>query len=397
MRSLLLVAFVCCACGAPSAVVDAGADAGLFGHDAGLRDAGTFDAGQVDAGVVDAGPGFTLTIHYPAGTHSVSVRGSVPPLNWNSGTPMHQVDPSTWTVEVSSTAPDLEWKPLLDDATWSKGPNYRAHQGAPVDVAPRFFTDTGTWSRQWPNFSSTLLGNTRGVWIYLPPTYAENAVARFPVLYMHDGQNLFDPAAAFGGNTWQVAQTMDQGANDGTIAEAIVVGPENTADRIPEYTPTADAMYGGGNGARYLRMLVEELKPQVDLELRTLPGREHAVLMGSSLGGLISVYAGLTHADTWGAIGAMSPSTWWDNTVILGMVAQSTGSRPLRVYVDSGDSGASNDDVTNTAALAQAWRGLGYVDGVTLKYLVQPGATHTETAWASRLPGALQFLLGPGR
>jgi predicted alpha/beta superfamily hydrolase len=308
---------------------------------------------------------------------------------------MQQVDATTWELRLTTLARHLEWKPLLDDQTWAKGANDTVDPGATSVVQPRFFHDTGTWSRAWPSFASTLLGNTRGVWVYLPPSYPENTAARYPVIYMHDGQNLFDPSAAFGGNTWKVADTLDAAANDGSFEEAIVVGPENTADRIPEYTPVADPGYGGGHGDLYLRMLVEELKPKVDAELRTRPERTSTTLLGSSLGGLISAWAGITRADTFGRIGVMSPSTWWDNDWLVTQVpltpATGTG-RPLAVYVDSGDSGDSNDDVDLTRQLAQAYRDAGFVDEVTFKYLVQPGGTHTESAWASRLPGALQFL-----
>jgi predicted alpha/beta superfamily hydrolase len=118
--------------------------------------------------------------------------------------------------------------------------------------------------------------------------------------------------------------------------------------------------------------------------------------VGSSLGGLRSAYAGTPQADAFGLIGAFSPSTWWDSTVLLTKVAQSPASpRPLRVYVDSGDSGPSSDDKDNTARLAQAYRVLGYAEPTTLKYVVQPGATHSEVYWAQRLPAALSFLLGP--
>jgi len=140
----------------------------------------------------------------------------------------------------------------------------------------------------------------------------------------------------------------------------------------------------------------EELKPKVDAEFRTMPARETTALMGSSLGGLISSYAGVTHADTFGMIGAMSPSTWWADQAILGLVRASPASpRPLRVYLDSGDSGVDDDDVTQTAKLAEVYRALGYVEGRDLKYVVQKGAVHNETYWAQRLPEALHFLLGP--
>jgi len=288
-------------------------------------------------------------------------------------------------------------KPLVDDKTWSLGPNYKISPGATVDIYPRFTQQNGTWSRAY-DFTSKTLGNTRGVWIYLPPTYIENTLSRMPVVYMHDGQNLFDPNAAFGGNTWKAADAMDTGANDGTIAEAIIIGPENTAARMDEYTPVADPMYMGGKGDSYLTMLITELKPKIDSEMRTIPDREHTAILGSSLGGLISAYAGVTHADTYGLVGVMSPSTWWDNDWLIGDVASTKATpRPIKVYVDSGDSGASNDDVTETKTLADQYRTLGYKDGTSFDYVVQAGGQHNEVYWAQRLPGALAFLLGPAR
>lgn len=398
----LITASFLVACGAPGGSLDGSVDASVAGNagfDAGVTlDAGNRDAGSPDAGTSDAGITTVLRVKYPAGTRSVSARGSKPPFNWNTGLAMTRVDAETWTLSVTSLSEDLEWKPLLDDSIWSKGPNYVGRRGEVNEVQPHFFRDNGEWTRRWPNFSSTLLNNTRGVYVYLPPTYLENSAARLPVVYMHDGQNLFDPNAAFGGVTWGVAQAFDSAAGDGRFREAIVIGPENAGSaRIAEYTPTADPNYGGGNGDLYLRMLIEELKPRVDSELRTLTGRENTVLIGSSLGGLISSYAGVRKADTFGLIGAMSPSVWWDNRVLLGVVAQTGSTRPIRVYVDSGDSGNSNDGVNDTRDLAAAYRTLGYVDGTTLKHVIQPGATHTESAWASRLPGALEFLLGRGR
>lgn len=370
-----------------------GGAGGGGGFDAGLPDAGT-GGGSGDAGVVTT----TLVVKYAAGARTVSVRGSVAPFDWNQGVPMQKQDDETWTLTITTVSQDFEWKPLLDDQVWSKGPNWKAKPGVTTEVQPHFFRDNGEWTVRWPNFQSTLLGNSRGVYVYLPPTYLENTAARLPVVYMHDGQNLFDPQAAFGGVTWRVAEAFDEAAGTGRFPEAIVVGPNNAgSDRIAEYTPTSDPSYGGGRGDLYLRMLVEELKPRVDAELRTRPGRESTALIGSSLGGLISSYAGVKKPEVFGLVGAMSPSTWWDNRVLLTFVGQTGATRPLRVYVDSGDSGPSNDGVTDTRDLANAYRALGYVDGVNFTYVVQPGATHTESAWASRLPGALEALLGPGR
>jgi predicted alpha/beta superfamily hydrolase len=362
------------------------------------RAPGVVDAVGDGSAAVDAAASRTvLRVHYPRQVNPLGLRGDAAGLSWDRGRAMTFVGDDTYEFVTHELDRPLEWKPLLDDRTWSRGPNYRARPGQTVDVWPHFERTAGAVSRRWAAFRSTLLGNTRGVWVYLPPTHLENPRARFPVVYFHDGQNLFDPRAAFGGVTWRVAEALDTGAEDGSIREAIAVGVENTAARVNEYTPTRDATVGGGgDGDRYLRMLVEELQPLVDRELPTRTGPEETALVGSSLGGLSSAYGGVRRPETFGLVGALSPSTWWDGRVLLREVGSITG-RPLRarrVYVDSGDSGPSMDDVVNTRALAAAYRAAGYTDR-DLRYVVQPGATHTEAAWASRLPGALAFLLGP--
>jgi predicted alpha/beta superfamily hydrolase len=388
--------------------IDAAAQAAEAGEagDAGVlrtpADAGTAEdatpAADASAAPDAQGPPVTrLRVHYPAGSHAITVRGSLAPFSWNQGISMASGADDTWSIATTSITSAMEWKPLLDDETWSRGPNYRVRPGTTVDVYPHFMQVSGQYSRAF-ELSSQILGNTRGVWIYRPPTYLENTRAPMPVLYMHDGQNLFDAQTAFGGNEWRVDETMDAAAEDGSIAETIVIGIENTSARISEYTPVPDPQEGGGEGDRYLRMIIEELKPRIDQEMRTLPDREHTSLMGSSLGGLISAYAGVVRSDVFGLIGAMSPSTWWDDRWIIGEVALTPASpRPIRVYVDCGDSGPSGDGVADTRDLAAAYRMVGYVDGMTFDFLVQAGGQHNEIYWAQRLPAALAFLLGPGR
>ena len=353
-------------------------------------------------------PGPTVTsvrVHYtPTSAVTVppgqmGIRGSAGPLSWDKSVPVVVTMPGLYTWSSPDVKTDLEIKPLLGD-TWSRGPNYHVKAGATVDIYPHFVAQHGTVAKQYPSFVSTKLPSTRGVWVYLPPTYVENSESRFGVLYMHDAQNLFDPALAFGGNEWKVDETLDAGAEDGSIRETIVVGIENTADRMNELTPTPDASEGGAGGKadQYLAMITDEIKPAVDKDLRTVATREQTGIMGSSLGGLVSAYAGVRHADVFGLVGEMSPSTWWDNTMILGQVSTSGGpmhpAKPARVYVDSGDSGPSSDDVTNTTELAARYRTVGYVDNTTLLHVVQAGGQHNEIYWAQRLPAALHFLLG---
>ena len=392
--------------------VDAAGDDTLASIDGGTDGASPADTLPSDGGGTDAAPDASsdglatdtpatgktrLRVHYPAAGKKLAVRGATTPWTWTAGVAMTDAGDDTFVYETDAITTPTEWKPLLDDATWSRGPNYVVKPGETLDVYPRFTTITGTVTKKWPAFHSTVLPNDRDVWVYLPPTYLENTRAKMPVVYMHDGQNLFDPALAFGGNEWKVDETMNGGAEDGSIREAIVVGVGNTSARMDEYTPTLDPSEGfGGKGDQYLTLLATELKPVVDAALRTEPGRESTAIFGSSLGGLISAYAGTKRADTFGMLGALSPSTWWDSTVILGDVAATKGKTPLpiKVYVDSGDSGTSSDDVVNTQKLAQTYRDIGFVDGATLDYVVQKGASHSEIYWAQRLPGALQFLLG---
>ncbi len=351
------------------------------------------DAGSVDVATRRT----TLRVHYPVGARSLSLRGDLAGLSWERGVSLTRITADVWEWSSDQVARSFEWKPLLDDREWSIGSNYRASPGATLDIYPRFVARSGRWSRVMSAFHSAVLNNDRGLWLYFPPSYDENPTARFPVVYMHDGQNLFNPATAFGGNPWYAQDALNHGAEIGSIREAIVVGIENTPDRIDEYTPSRDAgRMAGGRGALYLRMLIEEVKPLIDRSYRTRPGAADTVLLGSSLGGLISAWAGVHHGQVFGNIGAMSPSTWWDDRMLLREVAmlRSLEARPRRIYVDSGDGGEGRDDVDNTAMLAQAIRAAGYRDEIDLRYVVQRGAVHNEVYWAQRLPGALAFLLG---
>lgn len=396
---LLLASVLPAACG-PKATArsDAGSDAGHVPDGGPAPDAGhPPDAGQLlDAGPLpDAGLGShaLVVVHYDVGFgHRITVRGSAGPLSWSTG-----VDATwqagNWVLDLDLSAGPVELKPLVDDTTWAAGPNWQLAAGQVLDVWP-FFFHTGGVVKKWGDWASTALGNTRGVWVYYPPSYDENPAERYPVVYMHDGQNLFDDSTAFGGISWKVQGAMDQGASDASIHEALVVGIENTSARLDEYTPVFDpSENAGGKGDVYLQAIIQDLKPQIDASLRTLPDRSHTAIAGSSLGGLISAYAGDKYPETFGLVGALSPSTWWDGTWIIATTAATAHApvQPLRVYVDSGDSGTSQDDMVNTAKLAQTYRDL----GIPLDYVVQAGASHSEYWWRQRIPGGLGFLLGP--
>jgi predicted alpha/beta superfamily hydrolase len=340
-----------------------------------------------------------VRVHYPVSSgHALTIRGNAAGLSWNAGLPMIAAPDDTWEFTLPEAAAPVEWKPMIDDQTWARGPNYLVQPGAAIDVFPHFQATSGQVKLYKQGFVSQNLPDPRDVWVYLPPAYDENPRAHFPVLYMHDGQNLFDPSLAFGGNEWMVDEALDEGAETGQIREVVVVGVGNTSARLDEYTPTFDASEGfGGKGDKYLALLIDELRPIVESELRVVTGPGSTAMVGSSLGGLISAYAGLRRPDVFGLVGVMSPSTWWDNNYIIGQVQASAGASPraLKVYLDSGDAGDSGDDVVQTKQLDMAYEQVGYVQGKDLDYVVQAGASHSEVYWAQRLPGGLHFLLGP--
>lgn len=332
----------------------------------------------------------TLRVHYPS-TQNMQLRGSDAPLSWTqSMTGVSSGDTVTFEFDAPSGT-TVELKPVIEQngqPTWSVGANFKIAAGATKDIYPYFYNYKGKVIELFDQFVSHTLPANRDVLAYLPPSYDENTTATYPVLYMHDGQNLFDPSTAFGGTEWKVDETLDQGINDGTIGEVIVIAINNTKNRMSEYTPTVDSTYGGGGGDDYLTFITSELMPEVKNSLRVRQGPESTGIMGSSLGGLISAYAGVQYPGVFGRLGIVSPSTWWDKTFIINYVKNNTGAtRPTKVYVDSGD-----DDASNTAKLAATYQGLGYVEGDTLHYVMKKGQSHNEYYWSLRLPEALGFL-----
>ncbi|MFP5501043.1 MAG: alpha/beta hydrolase, partial [Candidatus Sericytochromatia bacterium] len=169
---------------------------------------------------------------------------------------------------------------------------------------------TGTvWLHR--NVPAEHLGNCRDVWVYLPPGYDATGQARYPVLYMHDGDNLFSAATAFLGREWGIDETAEWLIGAGLLAPLIVVGVGSTSHRLAEYTWVPDAGGAGGDGRAYGIFLVEELMPMIGAIYRTEGNRARTGTMGASLGGLFSLYAGARLGDAFGLVCALSPSLWW--------------------------------------------------------------------------------------
>lgn len=242
-------------------------------------------------------------------------------------------------------------------------------------------------------FASRFLRNQRDLIVYLPPDYHQYPEQHFPVLYLHDGQNLFDGATSFiPGMDWHVGQTADDLIHAGSIAPLIIVGIYNVGEqRIREYTPTRIPKLGGGRADRYARFLLEEVKPFLAKQYRVREGQENTGIGGSSLGGLVSLYLGLRLPGIFGKIAALSPSVWWNERVLL-RFAQSAVIEPLpRIWLDIGANEGPRivDDVEKfrDILVEKGWR----LDE-TLHYERVPNAEHNEAAWAQRVGPFLQFL-----
>ena len=246
--------------------------------------------------------------------------------------------------------------------------------------------------RRHEAFHSKYLEHDRDVLVWLPPGY-EDAPLRYPVLYMHDGQNLFEPETAFQkGEHWRVGETAIELIQEGLIDPPIIVGIYNTGEmRIDEYTPTTDTKLGGGHADDYGRMIIEELKPLIDRTYRTRTDRDNTGIAGSSLGGLVSLHLAFKHPAVFGKVAALSPSVWWDRKAILKTVRQARAKPPSRVWVDMGTA-EGRRGLDDARSLKAALVGLGFVDGVDMHYAEYEGATHSELAWSERVGPMLEFL-----
>ena len=244
-------------------------------------------------------------------------------------------------------------------------------------------------------FVSRYLSTSRDLIVYLPPAY-DSAAARYPVLYLQDGQNLFDPATAFAGRDWRADLTADALIRRAAIAPLIMVGVYNTGvRRISEYTPTRDPRQRkGGKGDRYARMLVDELKPYIDREYRTLRSPAHTGVGGSSLGGLVSLQAALLYPRVFGRAAVVSPSVWWDNRSILKILSAYRGRTRPHLWLDTGTEEGDNPSqtVAELRMLRDALTAKGWREGIDLFYSEIPGARHNEESWGDRFGRILQAL-----
>jgi predicted alpha/beta superfamily hydrolase len=246
-------------------------------------------------------------------------------------------------------------------------------------------------------FPSRYLRTAHDVIVYLPPGYDAQRECRYPVLYLQDGQNLFDAATSFSGE-WHLDEIAESLIMSGVIEPLIIVGIYNAgAYRIDEYTPTRDsARRAGGRALQYGRMLMDELKPFIDGEYRTRPGSADTGLGGSSLGGLVSLYLGLLNPGVYGRLAILSPSVWWDNRFIVRRIRSLARKPADRIWLSVGT--AEGDGVVDAARRVRgALVRKGWTEGTDLAYAEIEGAPHNEAAWAAASNDMLKFLFPAGQ
>lgn len=243
-------------------------------------------------------------------------------------------------------------------------------------------------------FHSRYLAHDRDIIVYVPPHYDEEPGRSYPVLYLQDGQNLFDPRTSFAGRTWEVREHADAAIRAGEVEPVIIVGIYNTGDqRLREYTHERDWQHGGGDAALYGRLLTEELMPWIAERYRVRTDRASTGLGGSSLGALVTLFLGLRHPEKFGKLAVLSPSVWWNHKSILSYVnehAPQVWERP-RLWLDVGDQ-EGRRTLLDAEQLARRLRANGWVPGDTLHFERVTGGSHDESSWAARVRPMLRFL-----
>jgi enterochelin esterase-like enzyme len=248
-------------------------------------------------------------------------------------------------------------------------------------------------------FKSNYLSNERDVIVYVPPGYAEAPERTYPVLYLHDGQNLFDGETSFvKGRTWMVLDHADQAIAAGEVEPLVIVGIYNTGDRrLAEYTHEYNWQMGGGEADKYGDLVTRELIPWIAERYRVRRDRESTGMGGSSLGGLVSLYLGLRHPQVFGRLALLSPSVWWNHKSILGYLNEHSPQmweRP-RVWLDVGDHEGQRT-LRDVEHLARRLKANGWRPGETMHFERVHEGTHDEASWAGRVRPMLRFLFPAG-
>lgn len=238
------------------------------------------------------------------------------------------------------------------------------------------------------SFYMAELDRYRRVWIYLPPDY-ESTTLEYPVLYMHDGQNVFDALTSFI-DEWEVDETLNRLFDEGDPGIIVVAVDNGQNLRTEEYTPWDHPQHGGGNGEAYISFIVNELKPYIDSHYRSLPGRDNTGIMGSSLGGLISTYAGIEYQEVFSKVGAISPAYWFNNPQVYNHVSSIGKKEEMRIYQIAGTQ-EGPQYIENMFAMEDTLIASGFRNDEIIT-IEKTDGQHSEWFWAREFEDAYKWL-----
>jgi predicted alpha/beta superfamily hydrolase len=228
----------------------------------------------------------------------------------------------------------------------------------------------------------------RDIIVWLPPDYEKNTRKRYPVLYMQDGQNIFDPATSAFGSDWQIDETCDSLIRAGIIEPLIVVGIYNTKNRMSEYTP-------GNEGSAYMKFLIDVVKPFVDRKYRSKPGRKFTYAGGSSAGGTITFMLVWNNPGIFSKAFCLSPAFKIQNIdVVKDVTGYSGKKKDITFYIDDGGKGLEEQLQPGIDEMMKALTEKGYIRNKDYFWVSDPETEHNESAWKKRMPDALKLLLG---
>ena len=325
----------------------------------------------------------------------------------DSGFELKKTTAGKYELHIPENSGKVEYK--FTQGSWETAEGNESGKG----IENRTFTFTGTpqiientilsWPKPEPkkhtasknvkilseNFPVPQLGTTRKIWIYLPEDY-QSSQKKYPVIYMHDGQNLFDDLTSFSGE-WKIDETMDHFFKEGK-KQAIIIGIDNGgSERLNEYSPWENSEYGGGKGDLYADFLAQTLKPYIDKNYRTLSSAKNTGLVGSSMGGLISFYTGMKYPEKFGKLGVFSPSFWFAREDLTHYISKHSKSlKKTKIYLVAGRK-ESEEMVTDIEKITPIL----ISKGICRKNIVtkfDDYGTHSESYWAKEFPAAYLWL-----
>ncbi|MBC8174501.1 MAG: histidine kinase [Candidatus Marinimicrobia bacterium] len=353
-------------------------------------------------------PQVTFIVKAPDGTDQVTVTGNLDELgNWNpASVPMEKIGDNEFFFELEiPKGTILEYKftrgswmteALLEDKSIPLNHQLYVFCDTTIIYTIPFWKDelimlgsgiTGT-VRYHKNVYSPQLKNERNIVVWLPPSYSSNPDHRYPVLYLLDGQNCFDPKTSFAGQDWQLDETATDLTTRGLMKEIIMVGIYNSEDRKAEYSPVH-------RGNQYCDFLINTVKPFIDSTYRTLTDNKHTATMGSSMGGIISFHLAWEYPDVFSMSGCLSPAFFVDdNEIVLRVKGYSGSDKGIKLAIFNGTEGLDADLQPAIDEMIAELSKKGFLGNKNLLYKVFKGAEHNESAWAEQVPEVLPFFFG---